>query len=85
MVPGFLNFPLMYLIRLSRVQSYSLLQILLACVASGPLNASSMASARLVRYSMLKASACFFATCIPEYFDWIPVIIFVSLKLSVTR
>ena len=84
MVPGFLNFPSMYFIRLARVWPSSLLLKLRTCVASGPLPAASCVLERLVRYSMLRASAWCFANFLHEYDDHIPVIISISLTLDAT-
>ena len=83
MVTDFLNLTLIYMIRLARVRYSYLLCILRTCVAAGPFPASSRASARLVRYLMLRSSALFFATSLPEYADWSPVVIYVSLALGV--
>ena len=83
MVHSFLNLPLMYLIRLERLRSSSLLCILRICVVDGTFPASSRALSILVRYSMLKASVCFFNTFLPEYADHIPVVSYVSSALGV--
>ena len=83
MVPGFLNFPSMYFIRLARVWPSSLLLKLRTCVASGPLPAASCVLERLVRYSMLRASAWFFSALLPEYAYQSPILISVSLMLYV--
>ena len=81
MIPGFLNFPFMYCIRLARLRSYSLLRILRTCMAAGSFPTSYIVSAMLVQYSMLRVSAWFF---LPEYSYGIPVIISVLLALYVT-
>ena len=83
-VPGFLNFPSMYFIRIDIVQYYSLICIFRICVAAGPLIASSISLVRLVRYSMLRESNLFFDTLLPGYDYWSPVVIFASLTLGVT-
>ena len=83
-VYGLLNLPSMYLIGLAREQSSSLIFILRICVATGPLTAYSKALARLVGYLILRASAWFFATFLPEYSDWSPFVISPSLTLYVT-
>ena len=84
MVPGLLNLPSMYFIRLDRVWYSSLLYILRTCVDSGPFTDSYGALARLVQYLMLRASALFVASFLLEYADWRPVIISVSLTFNVT-
>ena len=81
---GFLNLPSMYLIRLVIVWTSSLLFILRICVDTGTLTASYKALARLLWYSMLRASAWLFDTLIPEYTDQSPVVISASLVLDVT-
>ena len=57
MVPGFLNLPSMFFIRLDRVRSSSILFIFNTRVAAGTFPASSSASSKLVRYLMLRTSA----------------------------
>ena len=84
MVPDLLNLLSIYLICLSRVRSSSLLGILCICVAAGILPASSRASARLVQYLMLRASAYCFSTFHPDYTGQSPVVISISLTLHVT-
>ena len=74
----------MYLIRLAKVQSYSVLFILRICVAAGLLPASSSVLARLLQHSMLRASAFFFDNFLPEYADLCPVVISLSMMLGVT-
>ena len=74
----------MYLIRLARVLSSSLHCKYHIFVTDGPLYESSRALARLERYSMLMASACFLATYLPGYAGWSHVVISVSLTLGVT-
>ena len=59
MVPGLLNFPSVYFIRLFILRSSSLLCILHTCVAAVPFPDSSSTLVSLVRYSMLRASAYF--------------------------
>ena len=71
-------------IRMARVQYSSILCTLCTCVSDGTFPASSSASAGLVGYSMIKASAYFFAAFLPEYADRSPVIIYVSLTFDVT-
>ena len=83
-VPGFLNFPSMYFIRIDIVQYSSLICIFRICVAAGPLIASSISLVRLVRYLMLRESDLFFDTLLPGYDYWSPVVIFASLTLGVT-
>ena len=83
-VTGFLNLLPMYLIHLSRVQSSYLLCILCICVADCPVPDSSKELARLVRYLMLRASAWFYSTFIPNYADWSSVVISASFTLDVT-
>ena len=58
-VTGLLNLLSMYLIHIAMVRSSSILCTLRICVAAGTLPASSRASAILVQYSMLRASAWF--------------------------
>ena len=53
-------------------------------VVSGPLTASSNALSRLVRYLVIRAYAYCFAAFLSEYSYWIPVIVYVSLKLDIT-
>ena len=83
-VTGFLNFPLVYFICLDRVRSYSLICILCTCMAAVTFPASSSTLARLVRYSILRAYACFFAAFLPEYDDRSTVLISFLLTLDVT-
>ena len=71
-------------IRLDRVLSSSLLCIFRICMTAGPLRASSGSSAILVQYSMLRFSACFFATFPHKYADRSRVLISISLMLGVT-
>ena len=52
-------------------------------MATGPLRDSSRAPAILVQHSMLRASAWFFATFLPDYSDQSPVLISASLTLGV--
>ena len=73
-VTGFLNFPLVYFICLDRVRSYSLICILCTCMAAVTFPASSSTLARLVRYSMLRSSACFLAVFLPKYANCSPVV-----------
>ena len=84
MLPGFPNLSLIYLISLDTVRYSSLLGIFCICVAYGPLPSSSRTLARLVRCLMLKESAWYLATFLPDYDDWIPVVISFSLMLGVT-
>ena len=79
MIPGLLNLTSIYFICMDRARSSYLLCIFCICVAAERLPASSRASARLVRYLMFRASACFSATFLPDYSDWIPILIYVSL------
>ena len=83
-VPGFLNLPSVYFIRLGRFWSSYLLCILRTCVYGGIFPTSSSASSILVLYSMLISSAWFFYTFLPEYNDRTSVIISASLMLDVT-
>ena len=84
MIPGLLNLTSIYFICMDRARSSYFLCIFCICVAAERLPASSRASERLVWYSMFRASACFFANLLPDYSDWIPVFISVSLTLGVT-
>ena len=83
MLSGFLNFPLIYFTRLDRLWSSSIFCIFHTCMAAGSFPASSSALARLARYSMLRASVWFFSAFLPEYADWVPVVIYVLLTLDV--
>ena len=69
---------------MARVHNSSLLCMLRTCVADGPFPASSSALSRLVRYSMLRFSASFFADFFPEYSGRSPVIVYFSLAFDVT-
>ena len=53
-------------------------------MAARPLPASSKALTVLVRYLVLRDSAWFFSTLLPEYAYWIPVVIYASFMLGVT-
>ena len=84
MLSGFLNFPLVYFTCLARFRFSSIFCIFSTCMAAGPFPDSSSALARLVQYSMLRASVWFFADFLPENADRVPVVISVSLMLDVT-
>ena len=73
----------MYLIYMARASYSSLLCILRTCVDAGPFPASFSASTRLVWYLMLRALAWLFGILLPEYVDWRPVIIAISLMSDI--